>query len=636
MKVSSLQSQDSTRIKFHITIIVLTHCLGKSTPTLHIFEYQDRTIIGTIMTSSIISAIKKIALVVLVILYSAVSETCAFQISTRSFLSKTKIELAPFHLFANTSNDKHSKLGKLRVNKISFRHLHKRKAKHNIPPENLDGTVHVPLQKEINTVTELEEYFEDSNRHFRKKGKDQIDYDALLAALCVKGDTQIIGSKDRPDFVHPVLKVIHQRRKDEASSSSPFDRKDNKKVALVVEGGGMRGCVTAGMVTAIYYLGLENTFDVIYGSSAGTVIGAYFNTRQLPWFGPEVYYDSLTTAGKKFIDTKRLLRALGFGLMDPRLIKDVLTRPKFGRPVLNLDFLLRETMQEKKPLDWDKFIQMQRKQPLKVVASGLKRGKSVCFSMENGDFGNIQELAACMYGSCLLPGIAGPLMNHNSKLTSGEKDKFFVRNNVNQDGVEPLADALIYEPLPYGTAIEEGATDVVMLRSRPDGTDVTGKTSIFEKLIYHRFFRKKNKLNHVYKHMRQAQHKKNYARQVLELNEACQDDGSDTRSARVMAIAVPPGSPEVTRLESRRSAIFDGVRRGFARAYDSLVEDPNERGRGAIVAKQVLPDEILDYNPLSIDADGSAFAHFLKEQGSRYKHLSDTLGKTAIEAGMPR
>jgi hypothetical protein len=136
--------------------------------------------------------------------------------------------------------------------------------------------------------------------------------------------------------------------------------------------------------------------------------------------------------------------------------------------------------------------------------------------------------------------------------------------------------------------------------------------------------------------MRQAQHKKIYAKQVLELNEACQDDGSDTRSARVMAIAVPPGSPEVTRLESRRSAIFDGVRRGFARAYDSLVEDPNERGRGAIVAKQVLPDEILDYNPLSIDADGSAFAHFLKEQGSRYKHLSDTLGKTAIEAGMPR
>lgn len=569
----------------------------------------------------------------LVLVHILLSETYAFQ---TSIFSSRKIKLLPFQLHATTTKDGNSKRSKLRVNLSSFRHIHKKKTKHIVLPENLDGTVSVPQQNEVKSVKELEEYFQDANRNFRKNGKDEIDYDALLASLCVKGDTQIIGSKDRPDFVHPVLKVLHQRRKDEASSSSPFDRKDNKKVALVIEGGGMRGCLTAGMVTAIYYLGLENTFDVIYGSSAGTVIGAYFNTRQLPWFGPEVYYDSLTTAGKKFIDTKRLLRALGFGLMDPRLIKDVLTRPKFGRPVLNLDYLLRETMQEKKPLDWDKFLEMQSKQPLKVVASGLKRGKSICFSMENGDFGNIQELAACMHGSCLLPGIAGPVMNFNSKLKSGEMGKFFVRNNVNQDGVEPLADALIFEPLPYGTAIEEGATDVVMLRSRPDGTDVTGKTSIFEKLIYHRFFRKKNKLNHVYRYMRQAQHKKVYAKQVLELNEACKDDGSDKRSARVMAIAAPPGSPEVTRLESRRSAIFDGVRRGFARAYDCLVEDPNERGRGAIVAKQVLPDYILEYDPLAIDSDGSAFAQFLKEQGKHRKDLPETLGMTASEADMPR
>ena len=85
----------------------------------------------------------------------------------------------------------------------------------------------------------------------------------------------------------------------------------------------MRGCLTAGMVTAIHHLGLEDTVDVVYGSSAGTVIGAYFITRQLPWFGPEVYYDALTTAGDRFINTKRFLRALGLGLVDPRLIKDV-------------------------------------------------------------------------------------------------------------------------------------------------------------------------------------------------------------------------------------------------------------------------------------------------------------------------
>lgn len=526
------------------------------------------------------------------------------------------------------------KYGKLRMKLPRFKNIHRRKKQHTLP-DKLDGTTPPSLVKEVKTIQELDEYFQDTKKEFRKYGKDEIDYDALLAALCVKGDTQIIGSQDRPEFVHPVLKVIHQRRREDAISGTKFQRKDNKKVALVIEGGGMRGCVTAGMVTAIYYLGLENTFDVIYGSSAGTVIGAYFNTRQLPWFGPEVYYDSLTTAGKKFIDTKRLLRALGFGLLDPRLLKDVLTRPSFGRPVLNLDFLLKETMQEKKPLNWDKFVEMQKKQPLKIVASGLKRGKSVCFSMENGDFSNIQELASCMHGSCLLPGIAGPLMNHNSNIKSGEKGKFFIKNAVNKENVEPLADALIYEPLPYGTAIQEGATEVVMLRSRPDGTDVTGKTSIFEKLTYSRFFRKKNKMNHVYKYMRTAQHKKVYAKQVIELNEACQDDGSQDRVARVMAVAVPPGSPEVTRLEARRSAIFDGVRRGFARAYDCLVEDPKERGRGAVVAKQVFPDEILDYDPLSIQTNESAFAHFLRDNSENYKNLPKSLGKPASEAGMP-
>ena len=44
----------------------------------------------------------------------------------------------------------------------------------------------------------------------------------------------------------------------------------------------------------------------------------------------------------------------------------------------------------------------------------------------------------------------------------------------------------------------------------------------------------------------------------------------------IMAMAAPPDSPEVTRLETDRTAIFEGLRRGFARAYDCLVEDPNE------------------------------------------------------------
>lgn len=485
---------------------------------------------------------------------------------------------------------------------------------------------------EVTSAKELDDYFDDKEQRFRKKNGD-IDYDTMLARLSVKGDTQILGSPSHPDFVHPVLQLLHDRRRNNSPLTKTTEvRPDGKKVALVVEGGGMRGCVTAGMVTAIYYLGLEDTFDVIYGSSAGTIIGAYFNTRQLPWFGPEIYYDSLTTSGKKFIDSKRLLRTLGLGLLDPRLLKDVVTRPRFGKPVLNLDFLLKETVQEKKPLDWEKFLEMQEVQPIKVIASGLKSEKSVVFEMANGGFSNIEEFTAAAHGSCLLPGIAGPPMNHDSN--SADK-KFFIESNVHQPGVEPLADALVFEALPYQTAIDEGATDVVVLRSRPDGVDVTGKTSIFEKLIFYRFFKRKNKFGNIYRYMRRHQQKKLYGRLVLELNEATKAEGDK----QMMAIAVAPGSKEVTRLEKRREEIFDGVRRGFARAYDALVEDVNERGRGAEVAKQVLPDEILDYDPLEINAGSmSAFEHFLngKEVNGEGNGSPSVRGMTAAEAGLPR
>jgi predicted acylesterase/phospholipase RssA len=83
----------------------------------------------------------------------------------------------------------------------------------------------------------------------------------------------------------------------------------------------MRGCVSAGMVTALWYLGLDDSIDVIYGSSAGSLIGAYFITKQLPYQGPEIYYKWLTDAAAegRFIDKSSILRACGLGLFDLRL-----------------------------------------------------------------------------------------------------------------------------------------------------------------------------------------------------------------------------------------------------------------------------------------------------------------------------
>lgn len=58
---------------------------------------------------------------------------------------------------------------------------------------------------------------------------------------------------------------------------------------------------------------------MIYGSSAGSVVGAYFIAQQTPYFGNEVYYDVLTTAGTDFIDIQSILRSVGLGVFDLRL-----------------------------------------------------------------------------------------------------------------------------------------------------------------------------------------------------------------------------------------------------------------------------------------------------------------------------
>jgi predicted acylesterase/phospholipase RssA len=499
------------------------------------------------------------------------------------------------------------------LNKIGFKQLSKegaeiRKAKSKAPTtrETFD----------ITSVPELDAYFADEARRFRD-AKGEINYDALIRALSVKGDTQIIGSPDHPDYVHPVAKLLHERKQNN-SKCTEGSRPDGCKIALVVEGGGMRGCVSAGMVCALHHLGMRDAVDVVYGSSAGSIVGAYFITGQVPWFGPELYYDKLTTAGKEFIDTKRLLRSLGFGLVDPRLLKDVLTRPNNGKPVLSLPFLLKKTMQETKPLNWDKLIERQKVQPLKVIASGLKSEEAVVMDMENGHFESLKELGESMHASCLLPGLAGPAMNMKVRNRGSDKPKFVLRNNLNDPDYEPMGDALIYGPMAYDIAHKEGATHIIVIRSRPDGTDVTGKGGVLERLIFRRFFMRKNKLPGVFKRMSQHLHKKLYAKNVLELNEAAHSDRDyrDTSQPHRLALALPPGSEEVGKLEIGREAIFAGVRRGFARTYDALVEDPAERGRGHIVAKQYFPDEIMDYDPRDIDrVDESAFSVYMEENG---------------------
>ena len=99
-----------------------------------------------------------------------------------------------------------------------------------------------------------------------------LDEQMPLSDVSVKLDVQEASVADLLN--HEVLNII-ARRYHEQSTPGHRQQNDTDIVALSIEGGGMRGAVTAGMAAAIASLGLTDCFDRIYGSSAGSVIGAY-------------------------------------------------------------------------------------------------------------------------------------------------------------------------------------------------------------------------------------------------------------------------------------------------------------------------------------------------------------------------
>ena len=116
-----------------------------------------------------------------------------------------------------------------------------------------------------------------------------------------------------PDLSHPVLDVMRRRA---AGGSAPGARRDPHRVALVLEGGGMRGVVSAGMAAALERLGLTASFDLVVGSSAGAINGGALLAGvaggcAAAYHGP--------FASRSFVNPARVL---------------------WGRPVMSVDYVL--------------------------------------------------------------------------------------------------------------------------------------------------------------------------------------------------------------------------------------------------------------------------------------------------------
>lgn len=182
-------------------------------------------------------------------------------------------------------------------------------------------------------------------------------------------------------------------------------------------------------------------------------MAAFFVSRQLN--GTVIYSDVLPAAGKDFLDRGNLVSAMGIGFNSHQ-----------PRPVINLDFLLSDVIHSKVPLDWARFWENNQVQPVKVIASGLCSLRSYALSAQDGHFSCMDSFLECLRASMCVPGVAGPSVRLKTMAAATDHD---------EQQPEPLADALLFQPIPFRSAVDDGCTHVICLRSRPDGSEVGGE-----------------------------------------------------------------------------------------------------------------------------------------------------------------
>lgn len=427
-------------------------------------------------------------------------------------------------------------------------------------------------------------------------------------------------------FSHDVLNLMHERYH---SHSTPANRSvyDNYTLALAIEGGGMRGAVSGGMAAAIVCLGLSNAFDSIYGSSAGSIIGSYFVSRQLYL---DVYTDVIPAGFDLFVSKAKIIgdmfRNMVLVLKDgswKRLNSLLLERFKIPRgedvatlqPTreggLNISFVLDSIMcpdRGLRPLDLESFAHNDEVQPLRIVSSAVEMDtgvlKSVVFGSKEGhfcdDFANVNGGAenslslypeihsaeadehgyrrgfwACLGASMSVPGAAGPPFPMDLPSSNGTGTSRHL-----------CFDAFCYEPVPYRSAVAEGATHVLALRSNPAGFEPKTKPTLYERAVAPLYFRSNNAETAAQFFERGGQQYL-YAEDVLTCDQGLDakgpisipptevlygnpEDKSDEtnraswKRAHLLPITVPADMPQLGTLEDNRDDIIAGIRSGFA------------------------------------------------------------------------
>jgi predicted patatin/cPLA2 family phospholipase len=90
-------------------------------------------------------------------------------------------------------------------------------------------------------------------------------------------------------------------------SSRALERPMPRKLALIVEGGGMRGVLSAGSLLALDQLGFRDCFDQVFATSAGAVNATYLLSGQGA-LGITVYFDDINN--RRFYNPRRITKVV--------------------------------------------------------------------------------------------------------------------------------------------------------------------------------------------------------------------------------------------------------------------------------------------------------------------------------------
>src|SRR5688572_2937679 len=101
-----------------------------------------------------------------------------------------------------------------------------------------------------------------------------------------------------------VLRLIQDRR---TRCLRAETMEDGCRLALIVEGGAMRGVYSAGSLFALARLGCSEVFDTVYATSSGAVNAAYFVSGGAN-VGVGAYYEDLSA--RQFINPWRFWKMI--------------------------------------------------------------------------------------------------------------------------------------------------------------------------------------------------------------------------------------------------------------------------------------------------------------------------------------